>query len=90
VLRRLHVPFARQLRLQPAAFVDIGAVWGDEDWAQAQDVRGPSSSDLRTDLGVGFRRNMGYPGLLGSMQVDFGWRTDRSYDRFRASVRFSR
>ena len=89
VLRRLHVPFARQLRLQPTAFVDLGAVWGDEDWTRRQDVRGPSSSDVRTDIGVGLQRNMGYPGLLGTVRVNFGWRTDRSTDRFRATVQIS-
>lgn len=89
VLRRLHLPFARQLRLQPTAFVDIGAVWGESDWTGSAALRGPTSRDLRTDLGIGIQRNMGYPGLLGNLRLDFGWRTDRSRDRFRASVSVS-
>lgn len=89
LLARLHAGLARRLRLQPTAFIDAGAAWGDTDWTQREEIMGPRSADWRTDLGIGLQRSLGYPGLLDRVRVDFAWRTDRGHDRFRASVRLS-
>lgn len=87
ILRRIQFPFSRQLRLQPVLFVDTGAAWGGSDWTRRENVRGPRSADWRTDFGIGVQRRMGYPGLIDRLRVDFAFRTDRSNDRFLATVR---
>ncbi len=86
LFRQLSVPLLDRLRIQPSLFVDVGAVWGRDDWTDRKDLTGPESSDIRTDFGFGLSRHLGYVGIVNRARVDFGWRTDRAEDRFRVSL----
>jgi len=74
------VSFLRWVKLQPLAFADGGAVWGERPWREFR-TEFPESSDWKFDAGVGLRREVPLLGPILFARVDAAWRFDRSRDR---------
>lgn len=67
------IPVVRRLQLQFIPHVDVGTTWGDA--RSVAGSRGNLDGAWRSAVGLGIRRNTGYPGIA-SLRADISWRTD--------------